>query len=78
MLRTLCYAAVLMDAAGVVAQQGQSPMPVLPPDIPKQAALRVVLMDGKPAGQDAVWKTPEGSCTSSFNSTIAGAARSSL
>ncbi len=61
MLRMLSYAVVLMGgAAGAAAQQEQSPTPALPPDIPKQAALRMVLMDGKPSGQDAVWKTPDG------------------
>jgi len=52
---------VLMGAAaGMAAQQDQSPLPALPPDIPKQASLRMLLMDQKPAGQDAVWKTPDG------------------
>ncbi len=47
-------------AAGLMAQQqAQSPLPELPPDIPKDAVLRMVLSDQKPSGQDAVWKSPD-------------------
>lgn len=38
----------------------QSPTPELPPDIPKDAAISVFLTDKSPAGQDAVWTTPDG------------------
>jgi hypothetical protein len=43
-----------------MAQQPQSPLPELPPDIPKDAALRTVVMEKTPFGQDAVWKSPDG------------------
>lgn len=42
------------------AQQGESPMPALPPDIPKNARMWLQLSDKKPTGQDAVWTTPDG------------------
>ncbi|HVO78541.1 MAG TPA: amidohydrolase family protein [Candidatus Bathyarchaeia archaeon] len=44
----------------VVAQQGQSPLPALPADIPKDATIWMLLTDKTPAGQDAVWTTPDG------------------
>jgi len=42
------------------AQEGQSPMPALPPDIPKNAAIWLQVTDKTPSGQDAVWTTPDG------------------
>jgi hypothetical protein len=42
------------------AQQGESPLPALPPDIPNNATMWMLLFDGKPAGQNAVWMTPDG------------------
>jgi imidazolonepropionase-like amidohydrolase len=42
------------------AQQGQSPLPALPPDIPKDATILMLLTDKTPAGQDALWTTPDG------------------
>ena len=47
-------------AVTLVAQQGQSPLPALPPDIPKDANLWMLLIDKSAAGQDAVWTTPDG------------------
>ncbi len=44
----------------VAAQQGQSPLPALPADIPKDATIWMLLTDKTPAGQDAVWTTPDG------------------
>ncbi len=44
----------------VLAQQGQSPLPPLPSDIPKDATIWMLLADQTPAGQDAVWTTPDG------------------
>ena len=35
-------------------------MPALPADIPKDATIWMLLTDKKPAGQDAVWTTPDG------------------
>src|SRR5271167_1594761 len=42
------------------AQQGQSPLPALPADIPKDATIWMLLSDKTPAGQDAVWTTSDG------------------
>jgi imidazolonepropionase-like amidohydrolase len=42
------------------AQQGESPLPALPPDIPKNATIWLQLTDKTPSGQDAVWTTPDG------------------
>jgi imidazolonepropionase-like amidohydrolase len=43
----------------VLAQQ-QSPLPELPADIPKDAVVRMLLTDKTASGQDAVWKSPDG------------------
>jgi imidazolonepropionase-like amidohydrolase len=40
--------------------QQQSPLPELPADIPKDAVVRMWLTDKTPSGQDAVWKSPDG------------------
>ncbi len=42
------------------AQQGESPLPQMPADIPKDATVWMLLIDKVPAGQDAVWTTPDG------------------
>src|SRR5271165_2771519 len=47
-------------AVSLVAQQGQSPLPALPPDVPKDATIWLLLLDKTPTGQDAVWTTPDG------------------
>jgi len=60
---SLCVLPILLNivfATSLVAQQGQSPLPALPPDIPKDATIWMLLMDKTPAGQDAVWTTPDG------------------
>ena len=44
----------------VAAQEGQSPMPALPPDIPKNATIWLQVIDKTPSGQDAVWTSPDG------------------
>ena len=49
---------ILVRAA--LPQAQQSPLPELPPDIPKDAVIRMVLTDKTPSGQDAVWKSPDG------------------
>jgi imidazolonepropionase-like amidohydrolase len=54
------YGVGLLAVAGSLAAQEQSPLPPLPSDIPKNAVIRMVLSDKKPAGQDAVWTTPDG------------------
>ncbi|HEY1271802.1 MAG TPA: hypothetical protein VGF08_07445, partial [Terriglobales bacterium] len=61
MARILHYVlAVFCLAATPVAQQQESPLPALPADIPKDAVLRMLLVDKTPSGQDAVWRTPDG------------------
>jgi imidazolonepropionase-like amidohydrolase len=55
---TLVFLAVFTSA--LAAQQGESPMPVLPPDIPKNATIWLELVDGTPSGQDAMWTAPDG------------------
>ena len=52
--------ALIFLTAGLVAQDQQSPLPELPPDIPKDAVVRMVLTDKTPSGQDAVWRSPDG------------------
>jgi hypothetical protein len=51
--------AFLFFPSALLAQQ-QSPLPELPGDIPKDAVVRVMLTDKTPCGQDAVWKSPDG------------------
>lgn len=54
------YAMLLFcSAAGLMGQQ-RSPLPELPPDIPKDADLRMVVTDKTPSGQDAVWISSDG------------------
>jgi len=55
---TLVVVAILTSALS--AQQGESPMPALPPDIPKNATIWLQVSDKSPCGQDAVWTTPDG------------------
>ena len=55
---TLVFLAIFTSA--LWAQQGESPMPALPPDIPKNATIWLQVTDKTPSGQDAVWTTPEG------------------
>jgi len=51
---------LLAISSSLLAQQGQSPMPALPSDIPKNATIWLQLTDKTPSGQDAVWTTPDG------------------
>ena len=51
--------ACLLFSRALLAQQ-QSPLPELPGDIPKDAVVRIMLTDKTPSGQDAVWKSPDG------------------
>ena len=53
MIAFLCFPVALL------AQQ-QSPLPELPADIPKNAVVRMLLTDKTPSGQDAVWKSADG------------------
>jgi len=47
-------------ASALLAQQGQSPMPALPPDVPKNATIYLQVIDKTPSGQDAVWTASDG------------------
>src|SRR5215831_18341583 len=58
--RTLPFVLVLSWCLSLAAHQGESPLPALPADIPKDATIWMLLTDKKPAGQDAVWTTPDG------------------
>ncbi len=58
--RISCFLTVLVLLGTALAQQQQSPLPELPSDIPKDAVIRMVLMDKTPSGQDAVWTTSDG------------------
>jgi imidazolonepropionase-like amidohydrolase len=58
--RSLSLAFLATFTFGAFAQQGQSPSPALPPDIPKDATIWMLLVDKTPAGQDAVWTAPDG------------------
>ena len=58
--RHACILAVLAVSTMLPAQEGQSPMPALPPDIPKNATIWLQVTDKTPSGQDAVWTTPDG------------------
>src|SRR5262252_6879518 len=59
-LRVFSLLLPIFFAVSLVAQQGESPLPALPADIPKDATLWMLLVDKTPAGQDAVWTTPTG------------------
>jgi imidazolonepropionase-like amidohydrolase len=55
----ICTMGFLSFSVALLAQQ-QSPLPELPADIPKDAVVRMWLTDKTPSGQDAVWKSPDG------------------
>jgi len=56
-----CILLVLaVSTSRLATQEGQSPMPALPPDIPKNATIWLQVTDKTPSGQDAVWTTPDG------------------
>jgi cytosine/adenosine deaminase-related metal-dependent hydrolase len=52
-MASLCFPLVLLG-------QQDSTLPELPADIPKDAVVRMVLVDKTPSGQDAVWTSPDG------------------
>ena len=58
--RALLPVFLAIITATASAQQGQTPLPALPADIPKEATILMLLTDKTPAGQDAVWTTPDG------------------
>jgi hypothetical protein len=51
---------LVLCTVSLLAQQGQSPMPALPSDVPKDATIWAFLTDKTSSGQDAVWTTPDG------------------
>src|SRR5579862_640987 len=59
-LKSACLLLSLVFLSTLHAQQGQSPLPTLPPDIPKDATIWIQMLDNKPSGQDAAWTTPDG------------------
>ena len=59
-LRLLALSLSIVFAITAFAQEGESPVPALPADIPKDATIWMLLTDKKPAGQDAMWTTPDG------------------
>ncbi|MBV9158941.1 MAG: amidohydrolase family protein [Acidobacteriaceae bacterium] len=58
--RSVSVCSALAFAAILVAQQQQSPLPELPADIPKNADIRMLLLDKRPTGQDAIWRSADG------------------
>jgi hypothetical protein len=60
LLRVFLALSFAAFALTLIAQQGESPLPALPADIPKDATLWMLLVDKTPAGQDAIWTTPGG------------------
>lgn len=60
LLRFCAVALFSVLASTAFAQTGQSPLPELPPDVPKDATIWMFLTDKTPSGQDAVWTTPDG------------------
>ena len=60
LLRFFAFVLLVVSASFAFAQQNQSPLPELPPDIPKDATIWMFLSDQKPSGQDALWSTPDG------------------
>src|SRR5215467_6210930 len=66
LLRAYPLLMFLSFAVSLFAQQGESPLPPLPADIPKDATLWMLLIDKTPAGQDAVWTTPSGDIVEFF------------
>lgn len=51
---------IATSTSSLSAQQGESPMPALPADIPKNATIWLEVIDKTPSGQDAVWTAPDG------------------
>src|SRR6266851_10359284 len=58
---------IIVVLAGIIlfcrigaGQSQRSPLPELPPDVPKDADIRISLSDNTPAGQDVVWKDAAG------------------
>jgi len=57
----LCSLALLSLSVSIAfAQEGQSPLPAMPNDVPKDATVWMLLIDKRPSGQNAMWTTPDG------------------
>jgi len=59
-LRFFLPSVLIAASTFCLAQAQQSPTPVLPADIPKDASVWLLLLENTVAGQDAVWTTPDG------------------
>lgn len=57
---SICVCSLLAFAAILIAQPQQSPLPELAADVPKDAVMRTVLLDKTATGQDAVWRSADG------------------
>lgn len=68
MLRSVSVmlAALALCCPITFAQSQTSPLPELPPDVPKDADVRISLTDKTPAGQDVVWKDTDGAVREFF------------
>src|ERR1017187_490885 len=61
MIRGILWCITVVTLVGAAfSQPQQSPLSELPPDIPRDAVIRMVLTDKTPSGQDAVWTSPAG------------------
>jgi imidazolonepropionase-like amidohydrolase len=60
LFRTFSFLFSLTFTLSITGQQGESPLPAMPADVPKDATVWMFLLDKKPTGQDAIWTTPDG------------------
>src|SRR6202158_1248486 len=60
MTRITQYVVAFLCLVSNLNAQQQSPLPELPADIPKDAVIRMVLTDKTPSGQDAIWRSKDG------------------
>ncbi|MBV8072531.1 MAG: hypothetical protein JO270_21695, partial [Acidobacteriaceae bacterium] len=65
--RSVSFVSALAFAVVLVGQnRQQAPLPELPADVPKDADIRMVLLDKTPTGQDAVWRSAGGTINEFF------------
>jgi len=60
LVRSLTLLSLALLASVTFAQQGQSPLPPMPDDVPKDATIWMFLAEKTPSGHNAVWTTPDG------------------